>query len=184
MHRSAQWLLTAAALGGTLGVGAAAATASPSHHAASTHGTVQVWVSPSNSAVQKILLTGVIGDHGTATSMDKNGKVDPNGKFVKVKLTQGTFEVNAVALDRNLDKIQPAVNHATCSLSGSGTGNVTLFNGTGAYAGISGTIRITVSFAAILPRHASGAKKGQCNNSAAPVVQFQTPLEGSGTVSF
>jgi hypothetical protein len=185
MHRSAQWLLAAAALGGTLGVGAAAATASPSHHSASsTHGTVHVWVTPSNGAVQQILLTGVIADHGTATSIDKDGKVDPNGQYVKVALTHGKFEVNAVPLNRNLDSMQPTINHANCSVSGSGSGNVTLFDGSGAYAGISGTIRMTTSFAAILHRHTSGPNKGRCNANAAPVAQTQSTLQGSGEVSF
>jgi hypothetical protein len=185
MHRSAQWLLTAAALCGTLGVGAAAATASPSPHSTSpTHGTVHVWVTASNGAVQPILITGVIGDHGTATSIDKDGTVDKNGEFVKIKLAHGTFEVNAVALNQRLNKLQPTFDRANCSVWAAGSGNVTLSDGTGAYAGISGTIRITTSFAAILPRFASGPKKGQCNANAAPVAQFQGALEGSGNVSF
>jgi hypothetical protein len=185
MHRSAQWLVTAAALGGTLGVGAAAATASPSPRSASpAHGTVHVWVTPSNGAVDQILFTGAIGDHGTATSIDKDGKVDKNGKFVNIKLSHGTFKVNAVALNQALDKLQPTFDRANCSAWGTGGGNVTLSDGTGAYAGISGTVRITTSFAAIFPRFASGPKKGQCNANTAPVAQFQGALEGSGNVSF
>jgi hypothetical protein len=185
MHRSAQWLLTAAVLGGTLGVGAAAATASPSPRSSSpAHGTVQVWVTPGNGAVDQILITGVIGDHGTATSIDKDGTVDKNGEFVKIALAHGTFKVNAVALNQNLNKLQPTFDRANCSVWGTGSGNVTLFDGAGAYAGISGTVKITTSFAAIFPRFASGPKKGQCNANTAPVAQFQGALEGSGNVSF
>jgi hypothetical protein len=185
MHRSAQWLVTAAALGGTLGVGAAAATASPSPRSTSpTHGTLHVWVTPSDGAVEQILFAGVIGDHGTATSIDKDGTVDMNGNFVKIKLAHGTFEVNAVALNQKLNHLQPTFDRATCSTWATGSGNVTLFDGAGAYAGISGTVRITTSFAAVFPRFATGPKKGQCNSNGAPVAQFQAPLEGSGNVSF
>jgi hypothetical protein len=187
MHRNAQRLLTAATLCGTLGVGAAAATASPSPRSTPpTHGTVHVWVTPSNGAVEQILFTGVIGDHGTATSIDKDGTVDNNGQYVKIALAHGSFEVNAVALNRKLNKLQPTFDRASCSAWGTGGGNVTLFDGAGAYAGISGTVKITTSFAAILPRFTSGPKKGQCNANAnaAPVAQFQGALEGSGDVSF
>jgi hypothetical protein len=185
MHRSSRWLLAVAAVGGTLGVGGAVASAStPAAAASPTHGTVHVWVTPGKGAVDQILLTGVIGDHGTATSIDKNGTVSKNGEYVKVALADGTFEVNAVAFNRKLDKLQPTVNAANCSAWATGSANITLFGGTGAYAGISGTIRMTTSFAAILPRYATGAKKGQCNGNGAPVAQFQDDLEGSGNVSF
>lgn len=174
--------LTAAAALSLVGT-AAAASASAS---ASTTGTLHVWVTSSTGAVDKILLTGVIGDHGTATSIDKNGTVNANGEYVRLALQKGGFEVNAVAFNTQLQKMQPSVNAATCTAWGSGTGPVTLFDGTGAYAGISGTVTISTSFAEIGPRFASGPKKGQCNmsNSAQPVAQFSGNITGSGTVSF
>jgi hypothetical protein len=185
MHRSSRWALVVVAVGGALGLGGAAAAASVSSVSTSrSHGAVQVWVTPGKGAVEQILLTGVIADHGTATSIDKNGTADKNGKYVKVALARGSFEVNAVALNRRLDKLQPTVSHATCSVWATGSGNVTLFDGAGAYADISGTIRMTTSFAAIFPRYTSGAKRGQCNLGGAPSAQFQGQLVGVGNVSF
>ncbi len=64
-------------LAGAVGLTAAPATAATMM----TTGTVQVWVTPNttnvNSAVDKIVLTGVIGDYGTATNINKNGTVNP-----------------------------------------------------------------------------------------------------------
>ena len=70
-----------------------------------TTGTVQVWVTPNptniNSPVSKIVITGVIGDYGTATSINKNGTVDDNGNYVKIALQQGGFEVNSSGTEQD-----------------------------------------------------------------------------------
>ena len=174
--------ITAAAVLSLIG-GAAAASASAS---ASTTGTVHVWVTPGTGAVDRILLTGVIGDHGTATSINKDGTVNASGEYVKVALQKGGFEVNAVAFNTGLEKLQPSLNAATCTVWATGSGPVTLSDGTGTYAGISGTITMATSFAEIGPRFATGPKKGQCNmsNNAQPVAQFMGDITGSGAVSF
>jgi hypothetical protein len=179
MHRSLRWLLVA--LGTVVGVGGAVATAAAA--ASPTHGTVHVWVTPGKGAVDQIVLTGIIADHGTATSIDKNGKVNKNGVYVKVRLHNGSFEVNAVALNKKLSKLQPAGDKQTCSFWATGTGDVTVFDGAGAYAGISGTIRMTTSFAIVAGRYTTGAKTGQCNVNGTPLGQFQGPLFGVGRVS-
>jgi hypothetical protein len=179
MHRSLRWLL--AALGTVIGVGGAVATTTAT--ASPTHGTVHVWVTPGKGAVDQILLTGIIADHGTATSIDKNGKVNKNGTYVKVVLHSGSFEVNAVALNKKLDKLQPTGNKQTCSFWFTGSADITLFDGVGAYAGISGKVRMTTSFAALAHRYATGAKKGQCNLNGEPIAQFQGQLTGVGSVS-
>ncbi len=178
-HRGTRWLLVLVTVAAGIGLYSSVAAA------AATHGTVHVWVTPGKGAVDSIVLTGVIGDHGTATSIEKNGTVNKNGVYVRVKLTQGTFEVDAVPLNQRLDKLQPVIDKTTCSAWGSGSGNITLFNGTGAYAGIRGTIRMTTSFAAVLPRYKSGPKKGQCNvgENAVPVAQFSGPITGAGSIS-
>jgi hypothetical protein len=184
MQLSSRRLLAIVAAGGVLGTAGAAATAAVSSAAASSSGTVHVWVTPGKGAVDQILLTGVIADHGTATTVGKNGSPDPNGGQVNLALSHGTFQVDTSAFDQKLSKVQPKVDKATCSAWGGGTGNVTLGNGTGAYAGISGTIKVTTSFAAIFPRFTSGAKKGQCNLKAAPTASFQNTISGSGHVTF
>jgi hypothetical protein len=143
-------------------------------------------VTPGSGAVDKIILTGVIGDHGTGTSINKDGTVNANGEYVKVALQKGGFEVNAVAFNTQLQKLQPSQNAATCTAWGTGTGPVTLLDGTGTYAGISGTVTVATSFAEIGPRYATGPKKGQCNmsNNAQPVAEFMGDITGAGTVSF
>jgi hypothetical protein len=178
--------LVAAAAAGTLLLGSAAAVAATSS-SASHPARIEVWVSPAhgNSAVQKIMITGAIGDFGKATSTTKSGKPNPNGKYVHIVLQKGTFRVNAVALNNKLATMRPHVNKSTCSAWGAGSGPVTLFDGTGRYAGISGRIKITTSFAAIFPRFGSGPKKGQCNHSnhAMPLAFFTSPLTGAGKVT-
>lgn len=131
MHSSLKSLVSAAAAAAamlSLIGGAAAEAASAS---GSTSGTVHVWVTSASGAVDKILLTGVIGDHGTATSINRNGTVNVNGEYVKVALQKGGFEVNAVAFNTQLQKLQPSLNAATCSAWATGSGPVTVSDGDG-----------------------------------------------------
>ena len=104
---------------------------------------------------------------------------------MKVRLKHGTFEINAVALNAKLAKLQPMIDKATCSAEGAGIGSVSLFNGTGLYQGLSGTLNVTATFAFIGPTFKSGRHKGQCNlgNSAQPLDQYAW-ITGSGTVKF
>ena len=149
-------------------------------------GKIKVWVTPGLGAVDKIVITGAIGDYGTATTITKSGKVDSNGNYVRIRLKQGGFEVNSVALNKKVNNAPPImVNKTTCSFEFGGNGPVTLFNGTGRYAGISGTIQIAEVFAGVGPRFKTGAKKGQCNlsNNAQPAA-FYGSITGTGTVSF
>ena len=149
-------------------------------------GAIKVWVASPGATVSRIVFTGAIGDYGTATSINKDGKADKNGDYVKIALKDGRFEVNAVALNKKTNNAPPtSLNKTTCSAYFSGSGPVTLFNGSGAYKGISGTIKITEVFAFVGPRYTAGAKKGQCNlsNSAQPVAVYST-LTGSGTVKY
>ena len=148
-------------------------------------GTVHIWVTPGQGAVDKIILTGVIGDFGTATSITRHGKVDVNGNYVRVVLRHGSFKVNAVAFNKKGSDTPPHINQRTCSVWASFAGNVSLFHGTGAYAGITGKVRITTSFAVIGPRFRSGAHKGKCNlgSNAAPLAEFDGQITGSGKIT-
>lgn len=167
------------ALAGTVGGTVETASASPSN------GQVSVYVTPSNGAKSTIVITGAIGDYGTALSVDKNGKTDQNGNFVVITLKKGTFKVDSTTLNQVANNLQPTVNATTCSATGTGSGPVTLMDGTGLYAGISGTLNITETFAFIGPPFKSGSKKGQCNlsNNARPLAQYGS-LTGSGAVTF
>jgi len=149
-------------------------------------GTIYVAVTPNNSATYPIVITGAFADYGTATTIDKDGTVNPNGNYVKIALKQGGFEVNSTTLNKKASSTPPTFNSSTnCSYTFTISGPITLSDGSGAYKGISGTLTITESFSAILPRFTSGKHKGQCNesNNATPIASGGD-ISGSGKVSF
>jgi hypothetical protein len=175
---------TVGALLGALVLAASAQAMSGSQGVSS--GKVRIFADASSDGpVSKILITGAIGDYGTATSIDKNGKVDQNGNYVKIALKKGTFEVDSTTLNANMNKAPAVFNKTTCSFSLTGTGPVKLFNGTGLYKGISGSAEITLSFGGIAPRLTSGAHKGDCNpNQNAKALSQYGAIIGTGTVKF
>jgi hypothetical protein len=146
-----------------------------------TGGVIRIWQSEATVVTAPILVTGAIGDYGKATSEDKNGKPDANGSYVAIKLQKGSFEVNAVALGAKFNSTPPTMNTATCSFSFQATAPATVYNGTGAYAGIKGTIQVTGSFAGYGPV----MKNGKCDTSqsARPTAMFSS-IMGVGTVSY
>jgi hypothetical protein len=153
---------------------------------AATHsGRVQVFVPNPEGTKAKILFTGVIGDYGTTVEVNKQGKVDPNGNFQKVTLTNGGFWVDTPALTKKYGTLKPTINPSTCSLLFSVSAPTKVSRGTGAYKAIKGTVTITSTFAGIAPRFKTGAKKGQCNfsNNANPLSQYDT-ITGVGRVSY
>jgi hypothetical protein len=148
-------------------------------------GVVKVFATPSNGASGKIVIAGAIGDFGKTLSINKNGKTNANGNYVKITLTKGTFEVNSTTLNAKFNHAQPTINKSTCSAWFSGTGPVSLLDGTGLYTGISGTVSITETFVFIAPRFTSGKDKGQCNfsNNSQPLSQYSS-ITGTGKVKF
>ena len=165
------------------GAGASLLGAGPAALAAATPkgGKVQVFVTGTSATKSKITVTGAIGDYGTTISQDKNGNPDPNGDFQKVTLKHGGFLVDATALDQRLNKLRPTINPTNCSVFGSASGPTKVLNGTGAYTGVSGTVRITVTFAGIGPKKADGS----CNlSNNAPTHGAVTVITGTGRVSF
>jgi hypothetical protein len=178
MHRLASvGAATAAAL---VVVGGATAAAAPAG------GPVALYANANgNGPSERVVFVGAIGDYGTATNIDKNGRVDPNGNFVKVKLQQGTFEIDSTALNKTLNAGKPQVSsHATCSAAFTGSGQVTFLKGTGLYKGITGTANVTVTFGGVGPRYKSGPKKGQCMPHTAKAVANYGFVTGQGTVTF
>lgn len=160
------------------GASAAFGSSAPSTRAG---GSVNVYLgskdsSPDTSAGGIILMTGAIGDYGRTTGI-KGQKA-----LALVKLQKGTFEMkgNALTNARTLTR-----NSATCSYSHSENVRLTVLDGTGLYAGISGALNITVNYARVDRLYTSGSHKGQCNLSliAVPYSQFDTGI-GSGTVRY
>jgi hypothetical protein len=167
-------------LAAALGVAACALGVGSATVAAATPqgGKIRVFVTNTSATKGKILITGAIADYGTTLSVDGNGKPNPNGNFEKVTLKQGGFTVDGTALNKKLDQSKPAVNKTNCSLSFSGTAPTTIGDGTGAYAGITGKIAITVTFAEIGPKTAKG-----CNFNGNGLAGYQA-ITGTGSVSF
>jgi hypothetical protein len=150
-------------------------------------GSVRLFATPEDSSGlhTSVLFTGAIGDHGQALTINKNGTANSNGDYVKVTLKKGTFEIDSSTLNAKANTSRPVGNNTTCSASLSVTGPVSLFDGTGLYTGIAGTLTVTETFAYIGSRYANGAKKGQCNesNSARPIAQYSS-ITGTGAVDF
>ena len=136
-----------------------------------------------SQTVDPTLITGAIGDYGTSTSITKSGKVNSNGNYELVALKKGTFRLNATNPNRNLNRkgTKAFPNPTTCSLAISASGVATLFDGTGLYKGIHGSVKVAETFALLFPRLASG--KCDFVESAEPVKQFGV-VTGVGTVKF
>src|SRR6185437_12950651 len=130
----------------TAGIGAAAGAATP----APTGGPIALLATVGNGPAGKILVAGAIGDWGTALTIDKNGKTDANGNYVKVSLRKGTFEIDSTALNKQTANPRPQVaSDTTWSGSARGSAPVRLFNGTGLYSGITGTANVTLTFTGV-----------------------------------
>jgi hypothetical protein len=160
--------------------------AGPATATTSKGGTIYIAVTPNNSATYPIVITGAFADYGTATTINQDGTVNSNGNYVRIALKQGGFEVNSTTLNKKASSTAPTFNSTVnCSYTFTVSGPITLSKGSGAYKGISGTLTITESFSAILPRITSGKHKGQCNeaNNAAPLASGGN-ISGSGKVSF
>jgi len=184
MHSSGRKLV-----GGTSLLAAILATGvivSAAPAAAPTGGTIALFATVGNNPTSKIVVAGAIGDWGTAVTIDKNGRRDQNGNYVKVTLRKGSFEINSTALNKATASPRPQVaSDTTCSISTSGSAPVTLFNGTGLYKGISGTLRVTLSFAGVGRRYPSGPNKGQCLHSdTEPPLAMLGSVAGRGTIHF
>jgi hypothetical protein len=99
--------------------------------------------------------------------------VNHTGNLVDtVVFSNGSFKINHSKV-----AVKQKFNRKTCLLQVSGTGKVTLFGGTGAYKGISGTPVATLRILAIATRSA-----GKCSTTKPPVA-FQQLIKASGTVT-
>jgi hypothetical protein len=164
-----------AVLGMLAGVGSIASAAGTQ-----SGGAVKMFGVP-KGAGGAFMFTGAIGDFGQTQRENANGAPNANGDYVKFTLKHGTFVANATGFFNALNHAKFSFNKATCSGSVGAAGPATLSDGTGSYAGISGTLRVVGTFAQIGPR----LKNGKCNmsNNAKPVSQFNV-VTAAGHVSF
>ena len=133
-------------------------------------GAIQVWGTPTNNGGGHVVLTGAIADSGTSATVNSSGKPTKNGKYKLLVLKKGTILLNTTQLNAAVNNANPTTfNSTTCSGSFAGTAPVPTVSGTKAYAGISGSVNITVTFAIVLP-----LTKGKCNTNtnANPIAQY------------
>ncbi len=98
-----------------------------------------------------VILTGAIGDYGTAVSVNPDGSVNPeHNSQLRLELSRGSFRLDVAALDRAFVAAFAArfpADAGTCS------GDVTVSravpivpgSGTGAYQGVSGAFQLTIT---------------------------------------
>jgi hypothetical protein len=146
---------------------------------------VNVFVTPTGQGVGTIIITGAIGDYGTTSSINKNGTVNPKGDYGVITLQKGTFEINRTALVTAVDNSAGTTYKSTCSAQFGATATVPVFDGTGLYKGIAGSVKVTETVALIGSLYTSGKNKGQCNISGnAQPAKSLASITGVGTVSF
>jgi hypothetical protein len=140
----------------------------------SAGGIIHVYESDASltSSVGDIILSGAISDHGK----DHEGVAGKNRTINKLVLSKGSFEVDVAKLNR-----PTRLNPNSCEISSSGTARVPIVrgSGTGAYRGITGTTKATLTLIGVLPKTKSGA----CNQKAAPLAGFAW-VKASGRVAF
>jgi hypothetical protein len=143
-------------------------------------GPVQLFGTPNSDGSAQVVLTGAVGDFGTATSVNSAGKPDPKGGYKLLTLSKGTILVNTKAGGSN-NGPPTTFDAKTCSATFVNTSPATVVSGTGLYVGIDGTLKVTLSFAIVFPT----LTNGKCNtsNSAVPLAQYGSVM-GSGTVDF
>jgi hypothetical protein len=163
----------ALAVGAVLMLGTAGVTAAHASHQAAASGVVHFYESGTGGSTDADILTGVIGDHG----VDHIGVAD-HGNINKIVLTNGTFEVNTSKIGPRLRVVSS--DRRACTLVVKGTAPVPVLHGTGRYAGIHGTLTVTLVNALVFPRKKSGA----CDENFPAVKAKLTWATGSGHVSF
>jgi hypothetical protein len=145
-------------------------------------GAIRIFVQPGqNQGEGKILFTGAVGDYGSSSpAVSSGGK-----KIGTATLTKGTIRIDLTAISAKVASVNPKVNAATCSASVTESAESPIVGGTGLYASIQGTIKITESFGYLGSTYKTGPHKGKCNtsNSGTTVAQMGI-VYGKGTVSF
>jgi hypothetical protein len=135
----------------------------------------------SDGPTSRVILTGAIGDFGTAVSVHANGAIDPgHSSDLRLRLTHGSFRLAIADLGRNIAR---AFRHwpgdaRTCSgdLRVTAATPIIAGSGTGAYRGISGTFKVTATIDEV-------DMKPACDGTGKFLAQLII-IAGSGTVSF
>jgi hypothetical protein len=107
------------------------------------------------------VVTGAIGDYGRLVSVLPDGGLDPrHNNELRFELHRGSFVANVRGLGHRLTnefaRFPP--NRTTCSGRVTATRRAPLVVGkdTGAYAGLAGTLNLTITIDEVDPRHGCG----------------------------
>jgi hypothetical protein len=115
------------------------------------------------------VVTGAIADYGT----DHDG----GHNMQKIVLSKGSFDLGAGQFNKNF-KVK--TDKATCAVTATSHGtNMPISHGSGAYAGISGSVSIKATFAEL----AQKSSNGKCELDKRPISASDVLL-GNGTVSY
>jgi hypothetical protein len=121
--------------------------------------------------ITQILITGAIAARGETQNVSENVGL--------VRAPDGTFKVNLRDINHAMGT--GGINQKTCSGAFSVSAPVAIFDGTGAYKGIHGTLKLRATFAAIFGRTDGGA----CNAGPKATPSSSLSLfQGEGRVSF
>jgi hypothetical protein len=154
----------AAVAAGVFGVVSAAASAGQGQ----TSGRISILVVAHGNKSDDIV-TGAIADHGTDHDAGHNTQ--------KIVLSKGSFDVGAGQFNKNF-KVK--TDKATCAVTAtSHATHMPISHGSGAYAGITGSISIKATFAELAQKSSSG----KCELDKTPISASDV-LIGSGTVSY
>ena len=155
-----------------------------------TTGPIKVWGVVNSSSTNRpmpLLVTGVIGDVGTEQTVNSSGKPDAKGNYFKLTLRRGTLTLNGTQFNAALSAEEngnPPADYNSTTCTGSftaGPAPAPVVSGTGAYAGISGSVDLTAQLAILL----SKTKAGACNTGAnSTSLGFWGVVTGQGNVSY
>lgn len=156
--------LASAAAASVIISGAGVAAASPRPAASGTE-VFHLMTTSATARQLSLIATGVF----TAGGVDISGSTTDTVKFAN-----GTFKINHPGKGTGTHSLNPK----TCLFTSNATGKYTVSDGTGAYAGISGSGTAKISFLGIAARNSAG----KCSTSLKPVSAQETII-GTGHVS-
>jgi hypothetical protein len=162
----------------TVGCGVAATTASTARATPPRGGTIEFYTSGTLATpIRAYVITGAFADSGATSPKDNpaNGLV----------FTKGSIRINNSAANAAESRIYAHlgryVNASTCALTYHYTAPIELLSGTGAYAGITGSVTLHNTDVGVLPR----TQAGTCNESPnVTPIGFLSESHGSGRASF
>jgi hypothetical protein len=145
-------------------------------YANSQTGTIHVYEEGTISAPRhSVVITGAFADAGSFGAPSSAGTIE-------LRLANGTIKADdrqgAAAEGAVFANIGKYLDPSTCALSFGYNARIKLLSGTGAYAGISGTVTTKTRDAGVFPRTANGT----CNVNANPSGYIDIGI-GSGSVS-